>query len=113
MTAAAVAAKAKAKPKAKAAGKAKAKAAAKSGARPGAADAGGPPPFGSACPLFYKGCKIYDAPNDKKYRVLPKPGLSLYDKAFSYKVVSKKDAWAEAVSFCRRPSIPKDSPNYA
>ena len=100
--------KPKSKPKAKTKAKAKACSAKLKGGGPG----GDPPPFGTPCPLCYRGCKIYDAVKAMKFRVVPKPGESLYDKAFSYKIIPKKEAWAHALKFCIRPSIPVDSPNY-
>jgi hypothetical protein len=68
------------------------------------------PPFKSAKPLTYLGCRILE--NKGKFRVFPRPGESLYDKGFVFKCEkTKADAWKSAMSFCLDPKIPETSKN--
>ena len=70
------------------------------------------PKCGSPCPLTYSGCKVYDSPSKKCFRVYPRPGESVYDKVFNYGATTKVKAWTDAMKFCEKPFIPKSSPNY-
>jgi hypothetical protein len=109
-------AKAKAKAKTKAKGKPKTLATPKATAtrkRASPTVATSPPKFGTALPLSYRGCNIYHSASTKRYRVVPKPGKSVYDKAFSYKPETQNTVWKSVVKFCEKPTIPKDSCNYA
>ena len=40
------------------------------------------PKLGQVPPIEYCGCRVYSSAADKKWRVLPRPGKSLYDKSF-------------------------------
>ena len=68
--------------------------------------AGTKPTISSDFPLYWKGCKISVSSEDK-YRCWPFPDKSLYDKCFSYKAKSKKEAFAELMKFCDHPCLPK------
>ena len=72
-----------------------------------------PPKFGSALPCVFNGCKIYESVSGKKYRVVPKPGVSPYDRQFSYASDGKQKAWSAVVKYCTHPFIPKTSCNFA
>ena len=113
--------KGKGKPKAKGSAKAKAagksamkvtKKAMKAASRPEPVSYTTRPKLGTACPLFYKGCKVYDSATKKTFRVYPRPGTSVYDKGFPYITVTKKKAWTDALGYCEKPTIPKGSSNY-
>ena len=119
--------KKKARRKAKAKGKAKAKAMSK---RPASCSAAKPvkknkssdskdypvwtvePPSGATFPLIHRGCKVYHAVTDRSWRVMPRPGLSLYDKRFGYTTTTKQKVWAAVLVYCKNPSIPSSSTNY-
>jgi len=73
-------------------------------------DRSSPPKFGTECPCVFNGCRIYEVPT--KFRVVPAPDLSVYDKAFTFNAATKKTAWESLIKYCRNPSIPKDSKNY-
>ena len=75
-----------------------------------AADRSSPPKFGTQCPCVFNKCKIYEV--STKFRVVPAPDRSAYDKAFPFNAASKKTAWASLIKYCLNPSIPKDSKNY-
>ena len=47
-----------------------------------------------------------------QFRVLPRPGESLYDKSFSYMSKTKAAAWKDVISFCKKPVIPSTSKNF-
>ena len=72
------------------------------------------PPYGTLCPLTFKGCKVYHSVARLTWRVLPNPGESLYDKQFHYLPSNKKQIWKAVVSYCKSsPQVPRDSMNYA
>ena len=73
-------------------------------------DRSSPPKFGTQCPCVFNKCKIYEV--STKFRVVPAPDRSAYDKAFPFNAASKKTAWASLIKYCLKPSIPKDSKNY-
>ena len=56
-------------------------------------------------PMIYKGCKIMSFQSRKKWRVWPKPGESLYDKAFAWGS-DPSASWKSVLAFCERPSMP-------
>lgn len=67
-----------------------------------------PPPMpklGQAPPLEYCGCRVYSSAADKKWRVLPRPGKSLYDKSFSWGKVPS-ESWARVLAYCEKPVLP-------
>ncbi len=69
------------------------------------------PPFGSAVPLMYKGCKVYESPSS--FRVLPRPGESKYDRSITFGAKKTKEAaWKDVITYCENPVIPKCSTNY-
>ena len=68
-----------------------------------------PPKFGTQLPLVFNKCRVYESPG--KYRVVPFPGQSRYDKSFSFGTKSKSDVWKDVIEYCKKPSIPKDSKN--
>ena len=68
-----------------------------------------PPKFGTKLPLVFNKCRVYESPG--KYRVVPFPGQSRYDKSFSFVTKSKPDVWKDVIEYCKKPSIPKDSKN--
>ena len=67
-------------------------------------------------PLVYKGCKVYHSVSKCMWRVVPRPGESAFDKAFSYgkdtDVKRKSKMWLELLKYCEKPVIPKTSANY-
>ena len=69
-----------------------------------------PPAFDSDFPLLYNGCKVLACKD--RYRVWPKPGKSLYDKAFVWTKSSKREVWSKVIEYCKKPSIPTTSKNY-
>ena len=71
---------------------------------------GPPPKFGTELPCEYNGCKIYKGAD--KFRVMPKPGKSKYDKSFAFKP-TEAAAWRKVIEFCKKPTIPSDSVNFA
>jgi hypothetical protein len=73
-------------------------------------DRSSPPKFGTQCPCIFNKCKIYEA--STKFRVVPAPDRSAYDKPFTFNAASKKTAWASLIKYCLNPSIPKGSKNY-
>ena len=66
------------------------------------------PPFGSALPLKYNNCRVYDS--GKSFRVYPDP-KSVYDKPFTYNPSTRKYLWDAAMDFCENPSVPSFSKN--
>ena len=67
-----------------------------------------PPPYGTALPCSFNGCKIDGS--STRYRVVPFPGKSVYD----YSVPSVGDAqkaWGKVIEYCKNPKIPEHSIN--
>ena len=77
--------------------------------RPSAA-VGSRPKLTDTFPILWKGCKVYSGTG--KFRVLPKPGISLYDKSFAHGG-DKELAFKKALEFCDNPIIPSSSVNFA
>ena len=75
-------------------------------AAPGASTT--PPNYGTTCPCFYNGCKIYEGRD--AYRIMPKPGLSKYDKRIPFNS-DQEAAWSKAMDYCQNPIIPPGSVN--
>ena len=73
-------------------------------------DRSSPPKFGTKCPCVFNNCRIYETPT--KFRAVPAPDRSVYDKSFPFKAATKKAAWDTLIKYCRDPFIPKDSKNY-
>ena len=48
-------------------------------------------------PLVYKTCKVYHSISAKAFRILPKPGESLYDRCISYRTMGMPAAWADVL----------------
>ena len=65
-------------------------------------------------PFVYRGCKVYYSPSRESFRVMPRPGISVFDKPFSYKgsKTDKSKAFQAMLAYCEKPVIPKDSANY-
>jgi hypothetical protein len=63
------------------------------------------PPLHDGSPITHNGCKIYTASKAKKFRVVPFPGKSFYDRAFPWKEDPKK-AWRDALIFANSPCLP-------
>lgn len=78
--------------------------------RPSASVAGRRPKLTDTFPVLWNGCKIYSGAG--KFRVLPKPGVSLYDKSFAHGS-DKELAFKKALDFCDKPIIPNCSVNFA
>ena len=103
-----------AQPKTKAIAKGKPKAAAKATAAPKAivkgrsSDAKRPamPELSKQPAVMHKGCKIYTCVSDRKWRVLPKPGVSLYDKAFKWGEDPMR-SWRQVLDYCENPVLPE------
>ena len=69
-----------------------------------------PPKFGVAFPLVYNGCKVYRSTT--RFRVVPFPGKSVYDKPFVFKSgVEERAQFASMIEYCKKPSIPSTSAN--
>jgi hypothetical protein len=68
-----------------------------------------PPKFGTALPCIYNGCKIYGS--ESRYRVVPFPGKSAYDKPFKITKDNTKAVWTSLIEYCKKPQIPKTSAN--
>ena len=68
-----------------------------------------PPKVGTPLPLSFNGCRVYGS--DAKYRVVPFPGKSPYDKEFGFKAADKSKAWARVIAYCKQPEIPTTSAN--
>ena len=69
---------------------------------------GNPPKYGTTLPILYNGCKIYCSPD--RYRVVPFPGQSKFDKGFPFKS-GKKPAWTSVLNYCKNPIVPAHSKN--
>ena len=66
--------------------------------------------FGTSLPCVYNGCKIYAGSG--RFRVVPFPGLSVYDRTFMFNDKNKSKVWGNVIDYCKKPSIPKSSANY-
>jgi hypothetical protein len=102
-------AKAVAKGKAKAKGKAMVKKAIDKHSEHATFSKRNPPKHGTALPLVFNGCRVYESPG--KYRVVPFPRESVFDKSFSYATKGKATVWANVLDYCRNPFIPSSSKN--
>ena len=69
-----------------------------------------PPKFGVGLPLLYNGCKVLEGSD--RFRIVPRPGESVYDKAIPFSKASKSEAWIKVIEYCKHPIIPKSSKNY-
>jgi hypothetical protein len=56
-------------------------------------------------PIDFNGCKIYLSLASKKWRVVPEPGVSRYDKQFVHGS-SPAAAWKQLVAYCLDPILP-------
>ena len=72
------------------------------------------PKLGAVMPFVYKGCKVYHSVSASKWRVVPRPGESAFDKSFSYGKDGKHKSkmWLELLKYCEKPVTPKTSANY-
>ena len=68
-----------------------------------------PPKFGTALPLTFNGCRVCSGGN--RYRVVPFPSKSVYDRAFKFKKGDEARAWKDVLAFCKKPTIPSTSSN--
>ena len=69
------------------------------------------PKFGVDFPFSYNGCNVYRSA--ARYRVVPRPGKSVYDKAFQFGgMKTEKEAFADMLQYLKNPTIPKTSANY-
>ena len=69
-----------------------------------------PPSFGVELPFIFNGCKVLKG--SSRFRVIPRPGESVYDKAFHITAGNEKEAWGNMIDYCKKPVIPKSSKNY-
>ena len=69
-----------------------------------------PPSFGAELPFIFNGCKVLKGSD--RFRVIPRPGESVYDKAFQITAGKEKEAWASMIDYCKKPVIPISSKNY-
>ena len=65
---------------------------------------------GLVLPCLFNKCKIYGT--DKKFRVYPRPNESKYDRGFAFTPATKAKVWANVIEYCKKPEIPKTSPNF-
>jgi len=65
---------------------------------------------GLVLPCLFNKCKIYGT--DKKFRVYPRPNESKYDRGFAFTTATKAKVWEKVVEYCKKPTIPKTSPNF-
>lgn len=63
------------------------------------------PPLGIHPPFFYRGCKVYSSPAAKKWRVMPRPGGCLYDRAFAWGS-NPQAKWQQLLAYCEDPVLP-------
>ena len=56
-------------------------------------------------PIAYLGCKIYISVAGKKWRVMPKPGQSVYDRAFAWGD-DPETKWSMLLEYCENPVLP-------
>ena len=65
-------------------------------------------------PFIYRGCKFDYSQVKETFRVMPRPGVSVFDKAFPYKgsKADKSKAFQTMLAYCEKPVIPKGSANY-
>ena len=68
------------------------------------------PAFGVKLPCEFNGCKIYGCYD--KFRVVPFPGESRYDRKFNFTDdKSKKAVWESVIQYCKHPYVPTESVN--
>ena len=67
------------------------------------------PAFGVKLPCEYNGCKIYGCYD--KFRVVPFPTKSRYDRKFNFTDGNKKTTWDSVIEYCKKPYVPQDSVN--
>ena len=56
--------------------------------------------------LMWKGCKIQSNPNNRKWRVFPKPDKYMYDKGFPWGA-DPNAAWKSVLAYCNNPVLPE------
>ena len=57
--------------------------------------------------LSLLGCRILVVPDKFCFRVLPMPGVSRYDKLFTWSGSrTPEDTWKSAIAYCRAPVLP-------
>ena len=54
----------------------------------------------------YIGCRIYTVPERRCWRVMPKPGVSRYDKGFPWGKASPEQVWKSLIEYCKHPTLP-------
>ena len=64
-------------------------------------------------PCTWNACKIYWVTKSSKWRVFPRPGVSVYEKGFTVgKGKTKLQAFNEMLEYLKKPIIPTTSPQY-
>ena len=63
------------------------------------------PALEKTAPINHHGCRIYTSVADKKWRVMPKPGESLYDKGFAWGA-DPQAKWRKLLDYCEEPALP-------
>ena len=57
--------------------------------------------------LSFLGCRILVVPDKLCFRVLPMPGVSRYDKLFTWNATrTPEDTWKSVIAYCRAPVLP-------
>ena len=59
----------------------------------------------SGISMMWKGCKIQSNPNNRKWRVFPKPDKYLYDKSFPWGD-NPRLVWESLLAYCNNPILP-------
>ena len=95
------------KPKAKAKAKAKAMVVPVAGADRTAEPPPAMPPIDTRNRLSYLGCRIYTVPEHNRWRVVPMPGVSRYDKGFAWLTRTPAEAWESLIAYCQNPTLPE------
>ena len=75
------------------------------GPRTGGSERPPMPALEKTAPINHHGCRIYTSVADKKWRVMPKPGESLYDKGFAWGA-DPQAKWRKLLDYCEAPMLP-------
>ena len=81
-----------------------------SATRVGAGENEGPdnlkmPPLTATSPIVYRGCKVYTSEKARAWRVVPYPGVSVYDRKIKWGSSPAK-AWEALKQYCQAPFLP-------
>ena len=63
------------------------------------------PPLQPCAPIDYRGCRIYTAVKQSSWRVMPHPGVSVYDRIIPY-TAKPEEAWRRVIDYCKNPVLP-------